>query len=64
MARDVFHNDVRVALQQDGWTITHDPYFLKAGDLNMEVDLAAEKTIAAERGSEKILLFQRKKFTC
>ena len=55
MARDVFHNDVRIALQQEGWTITHDPYFLKAGDLNMEVDLAAEKTIAAERGTEKLL---------
>ena len=47
---------MRIALQEDGWTITHDPYFLKAGDLNMEVDLAAEKTIAAERGSEKILV--------
>ena len=56
MARDVFHEDVRIALQQEGWTITHDPYLLKAGDLNMEVDLAAEKTIAAERENEKILV--------
>ncbi len=27
-ARDVFHNTVRVALEKDGWTITHDPWFI------------------------------------
>jgi len=27
-ARDVFHNTVRVALEKDGWAITHDPLFI------------------------------------
>jgi XisH protein len=25
-ARDYYHEVVRLALQKDGWTITHDPY--------------------------------------
>ncbi|MFN4254686.1 MAG: element excision factor XisH family protein [Saprospiraceae bacterium] len=25
MARDIFHQEVREALEKDGWTITHDP---------------------------------------
>jgi XisH protein len=38
----------------DGWTITHDPYPLQAGRLDLAIDLGAEKTIAAQRNSEKI----------
>jgi hypothetical protein len=26
MAKDLFHNKVKIALQKDGWKITHDPY--------------------------------------
>jgi len=26
MAKDIFHEIVRNALQKDGWQITHDPY--------------------------------------
>ena len=55
MARDIFHNDVRKALEADGWTITHDPFLLKAGGLSMEIDLAAEKVLAAEKGGQKIV---------
>nr|WP_283752496.1 element excision factor XisH family protein [Roseofilum acuticapitatum] len=28
-AKDVFHDTVRIALEKDGWTITHDPLFIK-----------------------------------
>ncbi len=30
MAKDLFHEAVKVALQKDGWEITHDPYKLKS----------------------------------
>ncbi|MFN0036100.1 MAG: element excision factor XisH family protein [Saprospiraceae bacterium] len=56
MAKDLFHQNVRDALEKEGWTITHDPYILKHRGLRMEVDLGAEKMIAAERDSEKILV--------
>ena len=26
MAKDLFHEAVKTALKNDGWTITHDPY--------------------------------------
>ena len=26
MAKDLFHNNVKIALEKDGWKITHDPY--------------------------------------
>ncbi|WP_287356852.1 element excision factor XisH family protein, partial [Moorena sp. SIO3B2] len=29
MAKDIFHNTVKIALQKDGWLITHDPYQLR-----------------------------------
>jgi hypothetical protein len=54
MARDIFHEAVRKALETDGWTITHDPLILKSGGLRLEIDLAAEQVLAAERGTEHI----------
>lgn len=54
MARDIFHNLVRSALEQEGWTITDDPYRLKLDRVKFEIDLAAERIIAAERENEKI----------
>jgi XisH protein len=53
-ARDAFHEVVKTALQQDGWSITHDPYSLVAGSFDLAIDLGAEKVIAAERGEKKI----------
>ncbi|MEG4809767.1 element excision factor XisH family protein [Microcoleus sp. F8-D3] len=29
-AKDVFHEVVKIALQKDGWQITHDPYTLSS----------------------------------
>jgi len=47
-AKDITHDIVRRALEKDGWTITHDPYYLKVGGVEMYIDLGAELMIAAE----------------
>ena len=49
MARDYYHDNVRQALEKDGWRITHDPYPLKVDDVGYEIDLGAEPLIAAEK---------------
>jgi hypothetical protein len=54
MARDKIHFAVRRALEKDGWTITEDPLILLPDDDGVEVDLAAEKILIAEKGLEKI----------
>lgn len=58
MAKDLFHETVKLALQKDGWMITHDPLPLldKARNIDYEIDLGAEKLIGAERGQEKIAI--------
>jgi Holliday junction resolvase-like predicted endonuclease len=56
MAKDLYHYIVREALEKDGWTIINDPYVLKVGGLKMEIDLAAEKVIAATKENEKIIV--------
>ncbi|NEQ79543.1 MAG: fatty-acid oxidation protein subunit alpha [Moorea sp. SIO2I5] len=53
MAKDRFHNAVRTALEKENWVITADPYQLSVGEVDFEIDLAAE-LIAAERAGEKI----------
>ncbi|MBV9389171.1 MAG: XisH family protein [Chroococcidiopsidaceae cyanobacterium CP_BM_ER_R8_30] len=55
-ARDIYHNAVKAALIKDGWVITADPYFIKYENAALYADLAAEKPIAATRGSEKIVV--------
>lgn len=52
--RDRYHDAVRRALVKDGWTITHDPLTVPAGQHNIYVDLGAERMLAAERGDERI----------
>ncbi len=53
-AKDLYHGVVKTALIKDGWTITHDPYTLSAGFKDAFVDIGAERTLAAERGNERI----------
>lgn len=53
-AKDVFHQVVKTALQKDGWQITNDPLTISVGGVNLSIDLAAEKLIAAERQGQKI----------
>jgi hypothetical protein len=56
MARDLFHEIVKTALELDGWKITHDPFVLKSSGLRMEIDLAAEQVFAAEKELEIIVV--------
>lgn len=55
MAKDVFHHQVKNALIKDGWNITHDPLTIRISEaIKLQIDLAAETMLAAERDSEKI----------
>ena len=54
MARDLYHEVVKKALINEHWAITHDPLSFKIGNTQVQIDLGAERLIAAERGNEKI----------
>jgi hypothetical protein len=54
MARDAFHNAVRHALEKEGWQVTDDPLRLTYKKANFEIDLGAERLIAAQRAHERI----------
>jgi hypothetical protein len=56
MARDKFHQEVREALEKEGWYISDDPLSLKIGRIPVQIDLGAEKIIGAERNGEKIAI--------
>ncbi|BAY27643.1 fdxN element excision controlling factor XisH-like protein [Calothrix sp. NIES-2100] len=55
-AKDVYHNAVRFALIKDGWEILTEDYTLEYGGDRLYVDIAAEKSIAAEKQGQKILV--------
>lgn len=54
MARDMYHETVKAALIEDGWEITADPLPLRMPGISYEVDLGAEKIIAASKDNHKI----------
>ena len=54
MARDLYHNNVREALERDGWRVTHDPYSVKVEDVGYEIDFGAEPLLAAEKDELRI----------
>ena len=54
MARDLFHYIVRSALEKDGWIITDDPLSIRYGGVDIQIDLGAEKLLAAQKGADKI----------
>ncbi|MBZ8179061.1 XisH family protein [Oscillatoria salina] len=53
-AKDAFHELVRTALENEGWTITHDPYHIDLGFVDFYIDLGAERLIAATKDGDKI----------
>lgn len=53
-ARDKVHQQVVNALKKDGWTITHDPVMVPWRRRRLQVDLGAEKLIAAQKDAEII----------
>ena len=56
MARDSIHTAVKRALEKDGWNVTNDPLNIESGGVEVEIDLAAEKFIIAEKGIVKIIV--------
>lgn len=55
MAKDKYHDLVRLALENDGWTITNDPLRIPIGRRKAYIDLGAERLIiGASKGTEKI----------
>lgn len=52
--KDRFHELVKQALIQTGWKITDDPLYLSIGNVNIQIDLAAEPLIAATKDERKI----------
>jgi hypothetical protein len=53
-AKDIFHETVKHALIKDGGQITHDPFYLRFGDTDFYLDLAAEPLIAATKNGQPI----------
>jgi len=53
-ARDIYHENMKMALIKDGWTITHEQMHLKWGTKDLYVDLGAEKFMTAEKDGRKI----------
>ncbi|MFB2895168.1 element excision factor XisH family protein [Aerosakkonemataceae cyanobacterium BLCC-F50] len=56
MAKDIYHDTVKTALQKDGWTITDELFKLTIGSRSVYIDLGAEKLIAAEKEGCKIAI--------
>jgi hypothetical protein len=54
MARDAYHDAVRHALEKEGWQITHDPFPIPLPGVTLQVDLGAERLVAAIRDNERI----------
>ena len=54
MAKDLYHETVKEALINDGWTITHDPLRVTFGTSAGYIDLGAERLIGATKDSESI----------
>lgn len=54
MAKDLLHEAVKAALENDGWFVTDDPLIIRTGKAKIQIDLGAERIINANRGDEKI----------
>ena len=56
-AKDIFHDLVKEALINEGWSITHDPYKIVLGRRRGYIDPGAEREImAAQKNNEKIAI--------
>lgn len=61
-AKDIFHDAVKNGLLKEGWTITADPLFIQFGEVDIYIDIGADKLIAAERPGQQIAV-EVKSFT-
>ena len=53
-AKDIAHDTVKQALEKDNWIITHDPFYIQLEDIDLYIDLAAEKLLAAKKNGQQI----------
>jgi len=53
-AKDKVHQHVVNALRKDGWTITHDPFYVPWKKRRGQIDRGAERMLAAAKGTDKI----------
>lgn len=56
MAKDAYHDMVKIALTKDGWEITHDPLHIESMGFNILIDLGARELIAANKNGRKIAI--------
>ncbi|MBL7818270.1 MAG: fatty-acid oxidation protein subunit alpha [Saprospiraceae bacterium] len=56
MAKDKIHDSFKIALENEGWLVTNDPFFIKIGKIPILIDLGAEKFYAAEKENQKIAI--------
>jgi hypothetical protein len=54
MAKDFYHENVREALEKDGWRITHNPYHIAIEEIGYNIDFGAEPLLGAEKEGTKI----------
>jgi len=53
--KDIYHDQFIKALVSDGWTITHDPYYIRVDGISLYIDIGAEKnTFSEQETSRKI----------
>ena len=52
--KDLFHDAVKQALLKEEWMITADPLKIRIERVKFEIDLAAEKVLAADKAGRKI----------
>jgi hypothetical protein len=62
MAKDLFHFIVKEALIKEGWNVTHDPFPVAYGDVQMQIDLGAEFLLGAQKDNLKFAV-EIKSFT-
>jgi len=53
-AKDQVHHHVVTALKKDGWDITHDPFKVRWKTRKLQIDIGAEKLIAAQKDKQQI----------
>jgi glucose-6-phosphate 1-dehydrogenase len=53
-AKDVFHDAVKSALQKEGWQVADKQLKVTWEKVELDIDLAADRLLSADRGNEKI----------
>ncbi len=63
MAKDRFHNIVRIALEKEGWNITDDPYEINVDDADLQCATGGDRSMAVEEYRQYIrhILSERQK---